>query len=74
MTAALLVTVDHDRCVGSTMCVQLAGRVFTPDRGGQSVAGDPAGASRDEIIEAAAQCPMEAISVVDATSGQALFP
>lgn len=71
---ALHITVDHDRCVGSTMCVQIAGAVFVLDASGQSVVEDPTGADTATIVDAASQCPMEAIEVVDSDTGEALFP
>lgn len=67
------ITVDLDRCVGSTMCVQAAGAVFALDDGGQSTVIDPGAADLDTIVDAASECPMEAIAVVDATGTQ-LFP
>ena len=68
------VSVDHDLCVGSTMCVLTAGSVFALDDEGQSVVEDPDGADRATILDAAAQCPMEAISVRDPDTGEVLFP
>lgn len=68
------ITVDHDRCVGSTMCVQIAEAVFSLDESGQSVVQDPTGAGTDTVVDAASQCPMEAITVVDTESGETLFP
>lgn len=68
-----VVTVDHNRCVGSTMCVQAAGAVFALDDGGQSIVLDAGATDLDTIVEAAAECPMEAITVVDATGTQ-VFP
>ena len=56
------------------MCVQFAGTVFALNEAGQAVIIDADGADRDEIIDAAAECPMEAISVSDAASGEELFP
>jgi ferredoxin len=72
--AGLEIVVDHDRCVGSRMCVQFASEVFALDDEGQSIVADPDGAGRDQIVEAAAQCPMEAITVVDSATGEKLFP
>jgi ferredoxin len=71
---SIRVTVDHDRCVGSTMCIQIAGTVFSLDEAGQSIVQDPTGADTDTVVDAASQCPMEAITVVDTESGTTLFP
>lgn len=70
----LRISVDHNRCVGSTMCVLVAGSVFALDESGQSTVADSNGASREDILDAAAQCPMEAISVDDSATGENLFP
>lgn len=74
MAEHLRISVDHDRCVGSEMCIALAEGVFAINENGQSVAVDPAGAGRDQILEAAEQCPTEAISVFDDASGESLYP
>ena len=70
----LEVTVDHDRCVGSTMCTLAAPAVFALDDAGQSVVRDATAASRATVVDAAAECPMEAISVRDDDTGEQLFP
>jgi len=72
--SALHITVDHDRCVGSRMCVQIAPRTFALDENGQSIVIDPGGDPRASILEAAENCPTMAISVVDPQSGCVLFP
>lgn len=72
--AELRITVDHDRCVGSRMCVQIAPHTFALDENGQSIVTDPAGDPCVQILEAAENCPTMAIAVFDARSGRALFP
>lgn len=71
---ALDISVNHDRCVGSTMCVLTAETVFALDDAGQSVVSDPDGADAATVVDAASQCPMEAITVVDEATGDTLFP
>lgn len=68
------IAVDHDRCVGSTLCTLAAGEVFGLDDAGQSIVLDPAGADRDTVVDAAGECPMEAITVLDDETGDQLFP
>ena len=68
------ISVDHDRCVGSTMCVLTAGEVFALDEDGQSVVVNPEGAGVTTIVDAAAQCPMEAITVTSEDGSETLFP
>lgn len=74
VSADLRITVDHDRCVGSEMCIVLAEGVFAINENGQSIVVDPTAADRDQILEAAEQCPTEAISVHDAATGESLYP
>lgn len=56
------------------MCVQIAPGIFTLDDSGQSIVADPDGNSREEAVDAASQCPMEAITVVESATGRVLFP
>lgn len=76
MAAAMtrwILSVDPDRCGGSGVCAGLAPRHFTyTGRQSVPVAGpfDP----DDQVLAAAECCPMEAIRIVDAASGQPLYP
>lgn len=56
------------------MCVLTAPAVFALDAGGQSTVIDPAGASEERILDAVEQCPMSAISVEDARTGEPVTP
>ena len=68
------VSVDLDRCVGSQLCLWTAPNVFALDANGQSTVADAGGDSAAQILEAAEQCPTEAITVTDAATGNILFP
>ena len=70
---ALDISVSHDRCVGSQMCILTAAATFELGAGGQAIVTDAAGDDRDTIVEAASQCPVEAITVVDPDTGEELF-
>jgi ferredoxin len=59
----LRVEVDRDLCIGSGDCVDTAPRVFELDDEGKAVVIDPDGASTDEVVEAAMNCPVTAILV-----------
>ena len=65
---------DHGLCVGNAMCVATAPRMFAHNENRQSTVVDPAGASEAEVLEAAHNCPVSAIRVVDAETGRVLFP
>ena len=74
MGKSLRISVDHDKCVGSTMCVLTSPSVFALDGKGQSIVVDPAGDMEERVVDAAEQCPMSAITVDDAETGSRLFP
>ncbi len=74
MDEPLRISVDHNKCVGSTLCVLTSPSVFALDENGQSIVLDPAADTKERIVEAAEQCPMSAITVADAETGRRLFP
>jgi ferredoxin len=74
MARRLLVRVDHNVCVGNAMCETFAPHVFQLNDNRQSEVVDPAGDSEEKILEAAENCPVSAITVEDAETGEQLFP
>jgi ferredoxin len=58
------ITVDRALCIGSGDCVDTAPNVFQLDEEDKAVVVDPDGASVDEVLEAAGNCPVSAIFVV----------
>ncbi len=60
-----IVIVDMKKCVGSGMCTTIAPRVFTLDENGTLVVTRSAvtGEDADAVRDAAACCPVEAISL-----------
>jgi ferredoxin len=70
----LRVWVDHEVCVGNAMCETIAPKVFRLNEKRQSEAVDPAAESVERILEAAGNCPVSAIFVEDAETGEKLFP
>jgi ferredoxin len=70
----LLVSVDHARCVGNGTCLTIASNVFAHNADRQSVVVNPTGDPNDQILEAAETCPVSAITVRDAETGEELFP
>jgi ferredoxin len=70
----LRVTVDQSACVGNASCVATAPNVFALDENRQSTVRDPGADTWELVIEAAENCPVGAISVVDEASGESLFP
>jgi ferredoxin len=74
MARKLRVRVDHLLCVGNAMCETFAPNVFRLNDNRQSEAVNPEGDPEAAILEAAESCPMSAIIVEDAETGEQLFP
>jgi ferredoxin len=74
MARNLRIRVDHDVCVGNAMCETIAPKVFRLNEKRQSEAVDPAADTLENILEAAENCPVSAILVQDADTGEQLFP
>ena len=74
MARNLCIRVDHNTCVGNAMCETFAPKVFRLNDNRQSEAVNPSGDREEKVLEAAENCPVSAISVVDADTGQQLFP
>jgi ferredoxin len=56
------------------MCESFAPHSFRLNDNRQSEVVDPAGDSEEKILEAAENCPVSAIFVEDAETGERLFP
>ena len=74
MARKLRVWVDHQTCVGNAMCETIAPKVFQLNENRQSEAVDPAADTVEKILEATENCPVSAIFVEDAETGEQLFP
>jgi ferredoxin len=59
----IAVVVDRGLCIGSGDCVDSAPDVFQLDDEDKAVVVDPDGAPLDDVIQAAANCPVTAITV-----------
>jgi len=70
----LRVWVDPQVCVGNAMCESFATKTFRLNDNRQSEAFNPEGDSVEIILEAAENCPVSAIFVEDAETGERLFP
>lgn len=74
MARKLRITVDHNVCVGNAMCENFAPNTFELNEERQSVVKNPEGDPEELILEAAENCPVSAILVEDAETGETLFP
>jgi ferredoxin len=69
----LRIEVDRELCFGFGDCVDTAPKVFALDEHDVAIVIDPGGASLDLIVEAAQNCPVDAISIVD-SDGVQIYP
>jgi ferredoxin len=60
----IYVEVDRGLCIGSGDCVDTAPDVFQLDDEEKAVVVDPDGAHVEDVVEAAGNCPVSAITVV----------
>ena len=74
MARKIQVSVDHDICVGNAMCITIATNAFKLNDERQAVSADPDGDTEEIIMEAAENCPVAAIKVMVADTGEQLFP
>lgn len=71
MTRCLRITVDHDKCVGSRICVAIAPAIFELDDNGQASVLDPSGDTLENALAAADGCPVSAIVIEQDEGGDA---
>ena len=74
MARKVRVWVDQNACVGNAMCEAIAPKAFRLNDNRQSEVADPTADSVEKILEAAENCPVSAIFVEDAETGERLFP
>lgn len=72
--SSIKISVNHNRCVGSKLCIQFSPGVFALNENGQSAVINPEGDELMNILSTAEQCPQCAIRVEDMTTGDVLFP
>jgi ferredoxin len=73
-TDGLVIEIDRELCYGFGDCVASAPDVFQLDDEEKSIVVDPNGAPHDDLVEAAANCPVNAITIRDLATGETVFP
>ncbi|MCQ4207177.1 MULTISPECIES: ferredoxin [Streptomyces] len=68
------VEVDRSVCIGSGMCVNHAPGAFRLDSARQSHPDEPDVDANEKVLAAAEGCPVEAITLALADSGEVVFP
>jgi len=67
------IEVDRALCYGFGDCVDTVPAVFALDDEDTAIVLDPDAASLDDIVEAAQNCPVDAIIILD-KDGQQIYP
>ncbi len=70
----LKITVDRETCIGDGLCCNDAPETFEMDDDQLAVVKDPVGDDLETVLEAANNCPVECITVVDNDTGKQLHP
>jgi ferredoxin len=73
-TDGLVIEIDRELCYGFADCVSSAPGVFELDDDEKAVVIDPNGAARDDLLDAAGNCPVTAITITDSATGTTVFP
>ncbi|MER5794252.1 ferredoxin [Streptomyces sp. NPDC001980] len=68
------VTVDTRMCVRTGLCAASAPEHFELDENGQGHARSATLPASEEVLEVAESCPIEAIGIRDADTGEPVFP
>lgn len=74
MAEKLKISIIRDECIGDGACCSDAPGTFEMDDENIAILKSPVTDDRDTILEAARNCPTEAIIVEDAETGEKLFP
>ncbi|MDQ6916165.1 MAG: ferredoxin [Actinomycetota bacterium] len=69
----IAIEVDRQLCYGFGDCVDTAPTVFALDDEDVSIVIDPDGAPLDDVVEAAQNCPVDAIAITD-QDGRQIYP
>lgn len=70
----LAIEIDRELCYGFGDCVNSAPGVFELDDEEKAVVVDPNAQGRDDLVTAAADCPVNAITIMDTATGEQVFP
>jgi ferredoxin len=70
----LVIEIDRELCYGFGDCVATTPAVFALDDEEKAIVVDANAGSKDDLTEAAANCPVMAITIRDASTGEEVFP
>ncbi|MCB9357584.1 MAG: ferredoxin [Calditrichaeota bacterium] len=68
------ISINKDRCVGSTLCMMEAPDIFALDKEHQAHVLEPDTPDDEGVLGAARSCPMNAIFLIDKETGERVWP
>jgi ferredoxin len=68
------IEIDRDTCIGDQLCVNEAPNTFELDDEDIAVVTNPEGDDADTVLNAAKSCPVDAIILYDADTGEKVWP
>ncbi len=68
------IEIDRNLCIGDGACVGEAPNTFEMDADNIAIIKDAAGHTDEEILQAAQVCPVDAIILTDAKTGEKIWP
>lgn len=69
-----LILIDANVCIACGLCVDVAPKIFTSDEQMKSVVLENPEIDFDVLMNATQSCPTGAITVIDAETGEKLWP
>jgi len=70
----LKITIDTEECISDGACADTAPETFEMNDDDKAVVKDPIGDTREDILAAAEECPVDCITIVDTETGETLYP
>jgi ferredoxin len=68
------IKIDRELCIGDGACCGEAPNTFEMDGDNIAAVKDPNGHTDEEILQAAQVCPVDAIILTDAATGEKVWP
>ena len=68
------IEIDRDLCIGDGACVGEASNTLEMDDENIAVVKNADGDGADEVLQAAQVCPVDAITLIDAETGEKVWP
>ena len=70
----LNIIINRPKCIAAGNCIGTAPETFALDERSKAIVTNPEGNDDDTIIEAARSCPTDAITILNAETGEQIWP